>query len=80
MSKHLYVRAALAGAIVGAAAGVILYWVLRAAGYQPSTYLLIAVVVACIPGSVMLSLTREGEELDEADWRFEARDAARDDS
>jgi hypothetical protein len=43
-------------------------------------YLLIAIVVACIPGSVMLSLTGKGEEHDEADSRLEARAAERDDS
>ena len=71
MKTHPYVRSALIGLAVGVVAGVIFYTVLRLTGTHVNRYLLVAVVVAFIPGYVMLSEIVESVELDDADWKRE---------
>jgi lipopolysaccharide export LptBFGC system permease protein LptF len=71
MRRHPYVRTALIGLVVGIVAGSAFYLILRAFGTHASRYLLVAIVVAFIPGSVMLSELLEADELDKGDWQEE---------
>jgi hypothetical protein len=71
MKMHPYLRSALIGLAVGVVAGVAFYAVLRLTGTHVNRYLLVAIVVACIPGSVMLSELLEADELDKEDWQEE---------
>jgi uncharacterized membrane protein len=75
MRRHPYVRTALIGLIVGIGVGVAFYLILRAFGTHASWYLLVAIVAAFIPGSVMLSELLEADELEKADWQGEHEQA-----
>ena len=74
MRAHPYARVMLIGVGVGIVAGIAFYGVLRLFGYTPSPYLLVGVVVACIPGTVMLSVIMEGSEIDQEEWREDPRE------
>jgi hypothetical protein len=76
MKMHPYLRSALIGVAVGVVAGVAFYTVLTLNGTHVNTYLLVAIVVACIPGSVMLSEVMKSAELDEEDWEAEQQGAS----
>jgi hypothetical protein len=67
MRNHPYVRTAFAGLVVGVAVGAAFYGVLRLFGTHANTYLLVAIVVAFIPGSVMLSELIESDQLEKAE-------------
>jgi hypothetical protein len=71
MKMHPYLRSGLIGLAVGVVVGIAFYAVLRATGTHVNRYLLVAIVAACIPGSVMLSELLEADELDKDDWREE---------
>jgi multisubunit Na+/H+ antiporter MnhE subunit len=71
MTRHPYVRTALIGLIVGIVVGAVFYGILRAFGTHANRYLLVAIVVAFIPGSVMLAELLEADELDKEDWQEE---------
>jgi hypothetical protein len=71
MRRHPYVRTALIGVIVGIVVGAAFYGILRAFGTHANRYLLVAIVVAFIPGSVMLSELLEADELDKEDLHEE---------
>lgn len=62
-----YARAALAGVLVGVLAGGVAYGVFRYFGVRANLYLLGAIVVACIPGSVTLSLILKSDTLPRSD-------------
>lgn len=71
MTRHPYVRTALIGLIVGIVVGAVFYGILRAFGTHANRYLLVAIVVAFMPGSVMLAELLEADELDKEDWQEE---------
>lgn len=71
MRHHPYVRSALIGLVVGIVAGAAVYGVLRLFGTHANRYLLGAIVVFCVPGSVMLSEIVKNEEFDEVAWEEE---------
>jgi hypothetical protein len=71
MRMHPYARAALIGLVLGVIVGAAFYGILRAFGTTANRYLLVAIVIFFIPGSVMLSMLIEGTELDEKDWEAE---------
>jgi hypothetical protein len=64
---HPYLRAALIGLLVGVLAGAVAYAVFRQFGTPANFYLLGAIVLACIPGSITLSLILEGDALEAGD-------------
>jgi hypothetical protein len=64
---HPYWHAALAGLFVGIFAGVAAYAVFRSFGMPTNLYLLGAIVLACIPGSITLSLILAGDSLEARD-------------
>ncbi|MDX6580224.1 MAG: hypothetical protein QOJ47_1773 [Gaiellales bacterium] len=71
MTRHPYVRTAFIGLLVGIVVGAAFYGILRAFGTHTNRYLLVAIVVAFIPGSVMLAELLEADELDKEDWHEE---------
>jgi hypothetical protein len=71
MSTHPYARSALIGLVVGIVAGAIFYTVLRLTGTHVNRYLLVAIIVACIPGSIMLSEIFESDEIEAQEMREE---------
>jgi hypothetical protein len=75
MRRHPYARTALVGLIVGIGVGVAFYLILRAFGTHASWYLLVAIVAAFIPGSVMLSELLESDELEKREWQDEHEQA-----
>jgi thiamine transporter ThiT len=64
---HPYLRAALIGFLVGVLAGIVAYGVFRVFGTSANFYLLGAIVLACIPGAITLSLILEGDTLEARD-------------
>jgi hypothetical protein len=71
MRTHPYLRTAFIGLAVGVLVGAAFYLVLRAFGTHASRYLLVAVVLAFIPGAVMLSELIESDELEKEEWPAE---------
>jgi hypothetical protein len=74
LSRHPYARSALIGLVVGVIAGALFYTVLRLTGTHVNRYLLVAITVACIPGSIMLSEIFEGDKLEEEAMREEGQE------
>jgi hypothetical protein len=71
LSTHPYARSALIGLVVGIVAGAVFYTVLRLTGTHVNRYLLVAIIVACIPGSIMLSEIFESDEIEAQEMREE---------
>jgi hypothetical protein len=72
--SHPWLLSALRGLVVGIVAGVAFYVILRATGTHVNRYLLVAVVCAFIPGSIMLSELLEADELEALDWEDDGRE------
>jgi hypothetical protein len=71
MRTHPVLRSSIFGLVLGIVVGVAFYAGLRLFGYDVNRYLLVAIVVFCIPGYVLLSMLLEEDELDDLDWHAE---------
>jgi hypothetical protein len=68
MTVHPYRRAALIGLVIGVVFGTVFYTVMRLTGHHANGYLLVAIVILSIPGSVLISMTTESAVVDGRDW------------
>jgi hypothetical protein len=68
MTMHPYRRSALIGVVIGLVFGSVFYAVMRLTGHHANDYLLVAIVILSIPGSVVISMTTESAVVDGRDW------------